>query len=173
MLHVLFLSSSLALGQNHKGENFENEASLPPGTAFLNVTATGNKIELDFHGMATSLFSFSLAPSGETEERELAIAKQKWKAQSELFTIEGDANCSLKPELTDIILAQPKDSNVQPYSRLEAVATYECKKLGPDHELNITLFGSFPKLKELITTVKNLSNKTIVLNLTRPTVLPL
>lgn len=140
--------------------NHANEGMLPPGTAFISIIATPGKIVVDLDSTAASLVRFSNLPATETERAELASLIRLWKTQSEIIQIEAEAECTFRPEMALITLEQPPANSRSNLARIEAVVTYECKKLEADREITLTLHNKIPAIKQLVVEITDLAGKT-------------
>jgi hypothetical protein len=126
-------------GHQHRGHQH--------GAARLQVSLEGGALQVAFEGPADNILGFEHAPRTEAQKGTVARAEQQLRQTGELFTTPSAADC--QPEPARVELKLPPPDSRETHSEVEAEWRWTCANPGALAYLDVGLFKTFPRLKQL------------------------
>lgn len=148
-------ADSSASDEMHE-EGHEQHGAHEHGVATLSIAAGDEGVEIMLESPAINLVGFEHAASTEEEKQKLADAKAKLEAGAGLFTMNSEAECSLKEaKVTSALLGNAEESEEEhadheheageTHSDMDVSWSFACSKPSELHEVSVKLFSAFPE----------------------------
>jgi hypothetical protein len=117
------------------------------GAAKLEVSLEGQVLQISFEGPADNILGFEHAPKTDAQKKTLARAEEQLKQPTQLFATPAAAECQPQPVRLETKL--PAAGSGETHSEIEVDWRWECAKPQALTHVDVLLFKTFPRLKQL------------------------
>lgn len=117
------------------------------GAARLEVTVDRGLLQIALEGPAENFLGFEHAPRTDAQKKTAARVEEQLKQPAQLFTPMAAAECRAQPSRVEIKLPPP--GSKETHSEVEAEWRWQCARPAALGHVDVGLFKSFPRLKEL------------------------
>ncbi len=137
-----------------KTDDYEEHGAHEHGAATLSFVAGVDGLEIMLESPAANTVGFEHAASTDEDKKKLADAKAKLEAGADLFSINPEAECTLKSaEVISALLgnAEAAEKDAEIHNDMDVTWTFACAKPAELKEVTTKLFAAFPEGFQKIT----------------------
>lgn len=117
------------------------------GAASLQVSVEGRILQIALEGPAENVLGFEHAPKTDAQKKAVTRAEEQLKQTAQLFVIPAAGECQAQPARVEMKLPPP--GSRETHSEVEAEWRWECAKPEALTQIDVALFKTFGRLKEL------------------------
>ena len=147
--YVLWLSTLLAAAPALAAEQSDSRQhpAHEHGIARLDVTLEGGVLQIALDGPADNFLGFEHAPRTDAQKQTVARVEQQLRQSTQLFAPPAAAGCQAQAPQVEIKLPPP--GSQETHSEIEAEWRWQCAQPAALAHVDVGLFKSFPRLREL------------------------
>jgi hypothetical protein len=120
------------------------------GFATLTVAVDGNTLTLDLESPLDNLLGFEHLPRTENEKGAVRAMAQRLNRVDSLFAPTPAARCkAVSVKLESPVLQPEKAASSDGHSDLDAEFIFHCERPEALHNMDVTLFDGFPKMRQI------------------------
>jgi hypothetical protein len=146
---VVALSSGGVYADDHKheAESHEEHGAHEHGAATLSLATGAEGLEIMLESPAANIVGFEHAASTDEDKKKLADAKAKLEVGADLFSINPEAECTLKSaEVVSALLGNAeKAQDGETHNDMDVTWAFACAKPTELKEVTTKLFAAFPE----------------------------
>jgi hypothetical protein len=117
------------------------------GVATLQVSLDGGVLQITYEGPAENILGFEHAPRTDAQRKTVARAEEELRQSAQLFTTPPAAACRAQPARIEMTL--PTAHSGETHSEIEAEWRWNCARPDALAHVDVGLFTTFPRLKQL------------------------